>query len=105
MGRLINRLAAARFSIADLPDTLLGLADPAANTAVIDVDAAGYGWATDLSGLGAGRMDLLTGVMHELGHLAGLPDEDGGTGPMASVLSPGVRRTEALDQVFAEGLL
>jgi hypothetical protein len=63
---------------------------------------------TALPGTAAqGRMDLLTAVLHEMGHLAGLPDRDGsGTAPdlMTDVLAPGVRRTEALDAAFARGL-
>jgi hypothetical protein len=48
-------------------------------------------------------MDLLTVVLHEMGHLAGRPDEAGdpsGGDLMAEFLAPGVRRTRALDQVF-----
>jgi hypothetical protein len=48
-------------------------------------------------------MDLLTVVLHEMGHLAGRPDEAGdpaGADLMAEFLAPGVRRTQALDLVF-----
>jgi hypothetical protein len=58
-------------------------------------------------GPAAGRMDLLTVVLHEMGHLAGRADvSTAGHGDdlMAGALTPGVRRTEALDQVFARGL-
>jgi predicted Zn-dependent protease with MMP-like domain len=41
------------------------------------------GWATDPSGPG---MDLLTVVVHELGHVAGLEHDDEGV--MQPVLSP-----------------
>ena len=47
-------------------------------------------------------MDLLTTVLHEMGHLAGLPDQDTGDGLMADALPTGTRRTDALDQVFAQ---
>ena len=86
-----------------------------------DRDAAGHGWFVDptpgqdeefVGGAGGplsaapggpadGREDLLTAVLHELGHLAGGPD--GTSGLMAGVLAPGVRETQALDQVFARG--
>jgi hypothetical protein len=50
-------------------------------------------------------MDLLTTVLHEMGHLAGLPDM-GGSGQdgdlMSESLAPGVRKTQALDQVFSD---
>jgi hypothetical protein len=43
-------------------------------------------------------------VLHEMGHLTGLPDVDGSGQDgnlMAEFLAPGVRKTQALDQVFA----
>jgi hypothetical protein len=51
-------------------------------------------------------MDLLTAVLHEMGHLVGRPDLDPRAYPdslMADLLATGVRRTDALDQVFAGG--
>ena len=58
-----------------------------------------------MPGTGAkGRMDLLTAVLHELGHLAGLPEVSATTNPadlMGDQLADGERRTAALDQVFA----
>jgi hypothetical protein len=92
---------------------------------VISPDAAGYGWYVDATsspdrafwgggaggplvavpgGVAAGRMDLLTVVLHEMAHLAGRPSEGGaatGGDLLAEFLAPGVRRTGALDQVFA----
>lgn len=61
----------------------------------IDLDAAGHGWVTDPSGPG---MDLLTVVVHELGHVAGLEHDDEGV--MQPVLSPGTRTAE--DAVFVQ---
>ena len=52
-------------------------------------------------------MDLLTVVLHEMGHLAGQHDVAGsGTDGslMSSLLAAGVRRTNALDAVFAGSL-
>jgi hypothetical protein len=52
-------------------------------------------------------MDLLTVVLHEMGHLAGLSDQAGtglSAGLMTDLLAPGVRRTETLDALFARGL-
>jgi hypothetical protein len=73
------------FQIADLSGLVLGQAS--ANTVLIDVDAAGYGWFIDAtphddvefigakgSGEVSGHMDLLTVVMHELGHVLGFED-------------------------------
>src|SRR5262249_10303470 len=57
-----------------------------------NADAAGWGWFTDASPgatPAAGRMDLLTVVEHELGHvLFGVQD---GTGLMEATLAPGIR--------------
>ena len=49
------------------------------------------------------RVDLLTVVAHELGHVLGLDDLDAGEELMAGALSPGVRRLPTdsiLDDVF-----
>jgi hypothetical protein len=94
------RLQDVEFAIADLPDNLLGLT--VGNTIRIDVDAAGYGWfvekykgqrtkdkvgsATDEAILTIphdpfripNSVDLLTVVMHELGHVLGLDHHDAG---------------------------
>jgi len=79
--------------LVDLPGRILGQAGD--DFVLIDLDAAGHGWfidatpADDLefrtaeglterarSGDAAGRMDLLTVVMHEFGHILGLSDLD-----------------------------
>jgi hypothetical protein len=89
----LARLQAADIHFADLSGNLLGLA--AGNSISIDRDAAGWGWFIDTSPAdddefellandvlrarsksGAdGQIDLLTVVLHELGHLAGLHHE------------------------------
>jgi hypothetical protein len=48
----------------------------------------------------AGREDLLTAVLHEPGHLAGLAD-DSGSALMLDALPTGTRRTVALNAAFA----
>jgi hypothetical protein len=88
----VAALRSAHFEIADLPGGLL--AETAGNEIIIDSNAAGYGWA-----LGAvvspHKVDLLTVVCHELGHLIGLSDVDTLTHPgdvMDATLTPGTRR-------------
>jgi hypothetical protein len=100
--------------ISDLPAGYLGVARD--EGIFIDADAAGYGWYVDEvpaddsefaspAGEAATRMDLLTAVMHELGHAAGL-DHAGDArinDLMAETLVPGLRRspTDAhIDDVF-----
>jgi hypothetical protein len=96
--------------IADLGATTLGLSN--GNTIWLDDNAAGWGWFVDPTPQGDGefttpgkqgeqrRMDLLTALEHELGHLLGYPDTDSGL--MADTLAAGVRLTPAdVDPFFA----
>jgi hypothetical protein len=51
-------------------------------------------------------MDLLTAMMHEMGHALGLVDLDGSDDLMAGVLQPGVRHlptADDIDRVLAAG--
>lgn len=67
--------------VTDLPDAQLGEADllgtdaqglPQFGVLTIDVDGAGLGWSTDLTGGPVdGKYDLYTVMLHELGHLYG----------------------------------
>jgi hypothetical protein len=89
-------LSAVHWQVADLPGNLLGQAS--AGTVYIDRDAAGRGWFVDGSpgddaefrrasangelradrgSPAVDRADLLTAVMHELGHVLGLADMSG----------------------------
>ena len=97
-------------SIADLPDGTLGFTS--SNRIRIDSDAAGHGWFVDPTPAEdsefllpgdqdeQGRMDLLTAVMHEFGHVLGLDDLDPlghDHGLMAAALPTGVRKLPAAD--------
>jgi VCBS repeat-containing protein len=120
---LLSALSSAQYDVAALPPGVLGLTDVAARHVTISADAAGYGWFADASAgsdaafapgvpgsplvalpgsLAAGKEDLLTAVLHEMGHLAGRADSDSGL--MAAALAAGTRDTLALDQVFSQGL-
>jgi hypothetical protein len=86
-------LSTVQWELADLPGTQLGVAS--GQTVRIDRNAAGRGWFVDASpwddeeflgslatgdlrarpdGPTANRVDLLTAVMHELGHVLGLSE-------------------------------
>jgi hypothetical protein len=78
-------------TIAPLPAPYLGLAAP--GVIYLDSTAEGHGWFIDVSATAApssDKIDLLTVVTHELGHLFGLMDGNG-TALMASTLAAGLR--------------
>jgi hypothetical protein len=118
-------LNGVRYVVQDLPGSYLGQTALHGDTVTIDVDAAGYGWYIDPTpaddsefashaadtrlyadaiDVAAGRMDLLTVVMHELGHVLGLDsaftpaDQDG---VMFGYLTPGERLLPAAADVVA----
>jgi hypothetical protein len=87
----LQALGRSTVTIKPLPAPYLGLAAP--GTIYLDSTAEGYGWFADSTPTAhppAGRIDLLTVVEHELGHLFGLMDGNG-TPLMAATLHPGVR--------------
>ncbi len=98
-------LSGIDLQIGDLGGTTLGLA--AGHTIWLDDNAAGWGWFVDatprsdteylLSGNQGEqhRVDLLTVVMHEMGHLLGYDHDTGGL--MAETLATGARRTAVQD--------
>ncbi|MBU4273405.1 MAG: hypothetical protein KKA28_16220, partial [Planctomycetes bacterium] len=110
-------LSGVSIQVADLPGNLLGATTD--GKILIDHDAAGYGWFVDPTpgddeefigdNLGPllarqntvadGRADLLTTVMHEMGHILGYNHADEGL--MDDLLPLGARRTAATDKVFA----
>ncbi len=96
----LSALRQTTFQIADMQSPYLGLTS--GSTIWISANAAGYGWFIDTTPMNdsdfaattvpneliaaanspaAGHMDLLTVVMHELGHVLGLGDVPNGNGP------------------------
>ncbi|MDH5640473.1 MAG: M10 family metallopeptidase domain-containing protein, partial [Nitrospira sp.] len=115
----LDLLSRATINIADLADGYLALT--LGTTITLDTDAAGYGWFIDPTpftheefvslsaweleaapGSGAeNKIDLMTVLMHELGHVMGLGHVSSavdGTRLMAGAIDPGIRRLpSALD--------
>jgi hypothetical protein len=111
----VATLKGATFQIANMDSRGL-LGTTAGTTITIDDNADGYGWFIDATPMAneefttqvsttqlaaaagsaaAGHVDLLTVVMHELGHLIGysdVPTAQNPTSLMADQLGPGVRR-------------
>ena len=120
---LVASLHEVSFQIVDFSDLTLGRAFE--DTILIDTDAAGYGWFVDTTPYddvefsrlneegelvadsasdAYGDMDLLTVVMHELGHVLGLEDLDPDTHDlMSETLDAGVRQL-ADDQINADSV-
>jgi uncharacterized delta-60 repeat protein len=112
---VLSRLSGVTAVIEPLAPGQLGKVLLAHHEIVLSPDGAGYGWFVDptpnqdeeFSGGSAfagspalGREDLLTAVLHELGQIAGLPN-DSGPALMDEFLPTGTRRTDALGAVFA----
>jgi cyclophilin family peptidyl-prolyl cis-trans isomerase len=121
----VDALKNVRVAIADLAGANLGLTQQ--DTIYIDQDAAGHGWFVDptpqqdeefvaggssqqhgqpaVDSRALDRIDLLTAVEHELGHVLGLADVNSTVDDlMSGTLSTGLRRKVAVadvDAVFA----
>jgi hypothetical protein len=98
---LLNQIT---FQIWDFDGLVLGQALEADRTIILDSDAAGYGWFIDatasddsefaVNGTAAGDMDLLSVVMHEMGHILGFGHQTANeqlSGIMAEYLTAGTR--------------
>ena len=68
-------LKETQVQISDLGGKELGEADVAANLVTIDDDAAGHGWSVGLGKVNPHKVDLLSAVAHEFGHVLGYDHE------------------------------
>jgi PKD domain len=108
-----SSLGNIQIRIADLGGTTLGLAS--GNTIWLDDNAAGWGWFVDPTPRDdsefttpgnqgeQNRMDLLTVLMHEIGHVMGHDHDEGGV--MAETLTEGTRLSSPSDAYAADSLL
>ncbi|MBC8351233.1 MAG: hypothetical protein H8E66_04565 [Planctomycetes bacterium] len=87
-----------KIRIVDLPHGRLAAANPDSGTIFVDKDASGYGWFASehrTAAAMAGRVDLLSALTHELGHVSGRHHDD--HGPMGEYLALGTRSMPEAD--------
>ena len=98
-------LNATTYEIADLGDLYLGTVT--GTHLKIDADGGGRGWFVDptpfddsefTADSSPAGFDLLTTVVHEMGHVLGLADLSTGNNVMSGVLTPGERRLPTVGQ-------
>jgi hypothetical protein len=98
----LTRLQGLQFVVTTLPVGHLGEYLP--GTIYLDATADGYGWFLNpTTSPAASQVDLLTVVMHEMGHALGLPDitTPDSTDLMAQALAVGMRRFPSVADVDA----
>ena len=95
-------LAGMTIVIGDLPGNKL--ADTLGSTITIDADAAGWGWNLTPGVTDGTRIDLLSVLLHEIGHVLGYEHTTGGL--MAEAIEPGTQlgiETSTAVQSTADG--
>jgi hypothetical protein len=117
-GANVSGLTNVQVIVGNLPGTVLGESAAGVDTIFLDKNAKGWGWFIDptprqdtefpvqvagteeraTSGPAAGQMDLLTVIMHEMGHFLGYSDLSPQAFPydlMSADLAAGIRRLPA----------
>ena len=111
-------LNSVTLSVGNLP---VGIAAETAGSQItLSVNGAGWGWFVDpnptseadftatsqpnvftanAGGPAAGKLDLLTVLIHEMGHALGLSDVSDNVDNMATFLAPGLRRLPSADDI------
>ena len=101
----LNLLRTASITFADLPGRLLGIVT--GNRIILDNNAAGFGWYVDATpqdcsefhssrSPATNRMDLLSVVTHEFGHLLGFGHTEAKGSLMSESLKAGSRPFDLL---------
>ncbi len=120
---VLDQLSTVQFQVADLKGGVLGWSQPD-GVVLLDQNAAGYGWFIDptpnfdeefgpdgsaTTSQAQGRVDLLSVILHEMGHQLGLSDLDPAIDPhsmMTGIYNPGQRRlpdSSVVDILFGNG--
>jgi hypothetical protein len=103
----VTLLQQVSVQITNLPAGYLGATAIGGSIVYLSADAAGYGWSLDKStstSPATNREDLLTVLMHEMGHTLGLSDLNPTTSSndlMATTLATGVRRLPSAQDLVA----
>ena len=120
---VLDQLSTVQFQVADLKGGVVGWSQPD-RVVTLDQNAAGYGWFIDptpnldeefgpdgsaITSQAQGRVDLLSVILHEMGHQLGLSDLNPATDPhnmMTGIYNPGQRRlpdSSVVDFLFGRG--
>ena len=96
----LAQLKAATVEITELGHDVQGwwLGASTGSLITIDDDAADHGWSLGLEGVAHNKVDLLSVLVHEMGHVLGKSDED-----MGSTLAVGERMLPELSVTPPEG--
>lgn len=122
LSKLLGQFGNAQIGFSDVPGAVLGTTTGEGNNATITLSAtaAGHGWYIDYTPYlneeylptanpnewiakadseAAGKMDMLSVLLHEYGHALGIEHSASAHDYMATTLAPGVRRLPSADEL------